>query len=85
LGLDEVFNALGGGLLGLFGVVIAILSGLLLQQLNVRLKERDVVIADLKKEKEAALGIVKDLTAAVNRQTDVIEAWTPAAQRRVRS
>lgn len=82
MGYQEVFDALGGGLVGLLGVVVVILWSLLLLSMNSRLKDRDARIAELKDDLKDRKQEVRDLTAAVNRQTDVIEAWTPAAQRR---
>ena len=64
----EVFDALGGGLVGLLGVVIMLLASLLFWELKGQIKE----LRDGNKE----------LREAVNRLADVIESWTPDGQRR---
>lgn len=82
MGYGEVFQALGGGLAGLLGVAVVALWTMLLLSMNSRLKDRDARIVELKEDLKGCKQEIRDLTAAVNRQTDVIEAWTPAAQRR---
>jgi hypothetical protein len=82
VGATEVFDALGGGLMGLMGICIAGLFSLLLVSMQARLKDRDARLDELRDDLKERRQEVKDLTAAVNRQTDIIEAWTPAAQRR---
>lgn len=82
MGLTDVFEAAGGGLLGLLSIAVVTLFGMLLHNMNARLKDRDSLIADLREDLKERRQEVKDLTAAVNRQSDVIEAWTPQAQRR---
>ncbi len=78
----DVFEALGGGLVGLLGVVVVLLSIGLIRlvfmifgQYEARLRERDARIEKQDKQLE-------ELTRAVNRQSDVIESWMPEAQRR---
>lgn len=82
MGAAEVFQALGGGLAGLLGVTVLALWGMLLYQLNVRLKERDDRIRELKEELKGVNQLLKEQTTANNRLADVVEAWTPSEQRR---
>jgi cytochrome oxidase assembly protein ShyY1 len=84
MGSAEVFQALGGGLAGLLGAAVVALFGMLLWQLNARLKERDARIAELKDDLKEKTQLLKDQTAANNRLADVVEAWTPQVQRRGR-
>lgn len=64
----EVFEALGGGLVGLLGVVVMVLASFLYWELKGQIKEL----------REGN----KELRDAVNRLADVIESWTPDGQRR---
>ena len=64
----EVFEALGGGVVGLLGVAVLALASLLFWELKGQIRE----LRDGNKE----------LREAVNRLADVIESWTPDGQRR---
>lgn len=64
----EIFDALGGGLVGLLGLAVFGLASLLFWELKGQIKE----LRDGNKE----------LRDAVNRLADVIESWTPDGQRR---
>lgn len=64
----EVYESLGGGMVGLLGAAVLILASLLFWELKGQIKE----LRDGNKE----------LREAVNRLADVIESWTPDGQRR---
>ncbi len=64
----EVFDALGGGMVGVLGAALFAVCGLLFWELKGQIKE----LRDANKE----------LRDAVTRLADVIESWTPETQRR---
>lgn len=76
----DVFQALGGGLVGLLGVAVVALFVGWWREKAARLADRDQAIAerDLTIKDQAAQ--IKELTSAVSRQSGVIEAWTPVGQ-----
>lgn len=80
MSIVDVFQALGGGLVGLLGVVVVLLFTGWWREKGARLADRDQAIAERDatiKHKDEQL---KELTAAINRQSDVIASWTPASQ-----
>lgn len=64
----EVFEALGGGVVGLLGVTVLALGTMLYRE--IKGQNSDLKVAN------------KELREAVNRLADVVEAWTPDGQRR---
>lgn len=64
----EVYDGLGGGLVGLLGVAVMVLASFLYWELKGQIR-------DLR-------GGNKELRDAVNRLADVIETWTPDGQRK---
>lgn len=73
--IQDVFQALGGGLVGLLGVAVVVLATFIVRLYETRLREHKDTIATLNQQ-------IKDLTSAINRQSDAIESWTPTEQRR---
>lgn len=66
--LESISESLGGGLLGLFGVLIVIITVAYWRDLRGQISEG----------KEAN----RELRSAINRLADTIESWTPENQRR---
>lgn len=64
----EVFQALGGGLTGVLGAVVVVVSGLLFWELKSQIKELREANKELRRE--------------LTRVADVVETWTPEQQRR---
>lgn len=65
---EWVSNSLGGGLIGLFGVVIVVMALAMYFDLKAQVKEQK---ADN-----------KELRSTLSRLTDVVESWTPDEQRK---
>ena len=65
---DWLFNAVGGGPLGIVLVILSVVSVTFYLNLIGQIKER--------REEN------KELRAALGRLTDVVESWTPDEQRR---
>jgi hypothetical protein len=82
LGVKEIFDALGGGMLGLLAVTVFALGVLLLRAKDAQISDLKAENGDLKAERKEDRITLKNLTSAVERQSDVIEAWTPESQRR---
>ena len=82
MGAQEIFDALGGGLVGLLAIAVVALFGLLLASLNARLKDLKSDNVELKQEKKDLLLRLDPLTNAVERQTGVIESMGRELERR---
>lgn len=82
MGYTEVFQAAGGGIVGLLVVAVMALFSFLLVALNARIKDAKAFIEDLKVEKKDLVDKLGPLTNAVERQTTVIEAQGRELERR---
>lgn len=67
MSIADVFQAFGGGLVGLLGVAVVVLAMTIYLDQKAQIKE-------LKVDNKATL-------AALERLTDVVESWMPAAQK----
>lgn len=73
MGAQEVFDALGGGLVGLLGAALLIVSGLLLASLNSRLKDWQKHAEKREQENGILVAKLDPLTNAVERLTGAVE------------
>jgi hypothetical protein len=78
--ISDVFQALGGGVVGLLGVAVVLLFAGWWREKTARLADRDKAIAERDATIKEQAAQIKELTAAVSRQSGVIEAWTPGSQ-----
>jgi uncharacterized coiled-coil protein SlyX len=85
----EIFEAVGGGLVGVLILALMSLFGMLIYQLNARIADRDKAISERDNRlREQNVSLEKyqtnmqALTQAVNRQTDLMQSWMPGQQYR---
>lgn len=67
MSIQDVFQALGGGLVGLLGVAVVVLSVTIYWDLKTQIREQK---ADN-----------KELRTTLGRLTDVVESWSPEKQK----
>jgi hypothetical protein len=78
---SDIFQAAGGGLIGLLVVAIVALFSLLLWAMRARCADKDVVIEALRAELKEARADNRNLTIALDRLSDLVQSWTPNEQR----
>lgn len=80
MGAAEVFQALGGGLAAVLAVAVMALFGMLIVQMNARIKDRDELIERQNLRLEKRDTEVESLTRSMNRATDLMQSWMPREQ-----
>lgn len=78
---EWISSGVGGGLAGVLAVVSTVMGIWAYRERGLRIAERDERIKELKADLKEQVEINRNHAVAANRIADVMEDWTPGAQK----